>query len=143
MRMDYIDGVEPPPMRLKVERNKIERENNRRAKGDYNLRPVSLQSHRNPDSVVEETEAWATYQAQIAAGKADEPPKRHRKLGRRSELRALRHELCWSQTRVAEKAGLSLKTIRAAEEGSPVRERSQRRILKALSVPWSRRWEFF
>ncbi len=60
-----------------------------------------------------------------------------------NRIRAARQALGWTQTELAEKAGISARTIHAVEKGRPCRQATKRRILIALGVPWTVREEYF
>ena len=64
----FFDGVEPAPIRMKVEQAKTDREDARRARGDYNMKPVKNGQGSMSAEPIEQTEAWATYQDQLARG---------------------------------------------------------------------------
>lgn len=49
----------------------------------------------------------------------------------------------WTQTELAEKAGISARTIHAVEKGRPCRQATKRKILIALGVPWGVREDYF
>jgi len=49
----------------------------------------------------------------------------------------------WTQNDLAEKAGVSARTIHAIEKGRPCRQATKRRILRTLGVPWEMRDEYF
>jgi transcriptional regulator with XRE-family HTH domain len=60
-----------------------------------------------------------------------------------NRIRAARQALGWTQNELAEKAGISARTIHAIEKGRPCRQATKRRILNALGVPWELRNEYF
>lgn len=60
-----------------------------------------------------------------------------------NRIRAARQALGWTQTDLAEKSGVSPRTIHAIEKGSTCRQATKRRILSALGVPWELRAEYF
>ncbi len=60
-----------------------------------------------------------------------------------NRIRAARQALGWTQTELAEKAGISARTIHAVEKVRPCRQATKRRILIALGVPWVVREEYF
>ena len=60
-----------------------------------------------------------------------------------NRIRAARQALGWTQTELADKAGISARTIHAVEKGRPCRQATKRRILIALSVPWVVRADYF
>ena len=64
----FFDGIEPAPIRTKVEQSKVDRENARRARGDYKMRPVKNGQGSISAAPIEETAAWAIYQDQLARG---------------------------------------------------------------------------
>jgi transcriptional regulator with XRE-family HTH domain len=49
----------------------------------------------------------------------------------------------WTQTELAEKAGVSPRTVHAVEKGRPCRQSTKRRLLAALGVPWELRDDYF
>jgi transcriptional regulator with XRE-family HTH domain len=60
-----------------------------------------------------------------------------------NRIRAARQALGWTQTELAEKAGVSARTIHAVEKGRPCRQTTKRHILNALGVPWDLRDDYF
>jgi transcriptional regulator with XRE-family HTH domain len=60
-----------------------------------------------------------------------------------NRIRAARQALGWTQNELAEKSGVSPRTIHAIEKGSTCRQATKRRILAALGVPWEMRSEYF
>jgi DNA-binding XRE family transcriptional regulator len=60
-----------------------------------------------------------------------------------NRIRAARQALGITQNELAEKAGVSPRTIHAVEKGRSCRQATKRRILVALSVPWEARAEYF
>lgn len=60
-----------------------------------------------------------------------------------NRIRAARQALGWTQTDLAERSGVSPRTIHAIEKGSTCRQATKRRILSALGVPWELRSEYF
>ena len=60
-----------------------------------------------------------------------------------NRIRAARQALGWTQTELADKAGISARTIHAVEKGRPCRQATKRNILIALGVPWVVRAEYF
>jgi len=60
-----------------------------------------------------------------------------------NRIRAARQSLGWTQNDLAEKSGVSPRTIHAIEKGSTCRQATKRRILSALGVPWDLRGEYF
>ena len=60
-----------------------------------------------------------------------------------NRIRAARQALGWTQNELAEKAGISARTIHAVEKGRPCRQATKRQILNALGVPWEMRAEYF
>jgi len=60
-----------------------------------------------------------------------------------NRIRAARQALSWTQSELAQKAGVAPRTIHAVEKGRPCRQETKRRILVALGVPWSQRHEYF
>ncbi|NQZ99962.1 MAG: helix-turn-helix transcriptional regulator [Myxococcales bacterium] len=59
-----------------------------------------------------------------------------------NRIRAARHAMGWTQTELAEKAGISARTIHAVEKGRACRQATKRKILSALGVPWEMRDEY-
>jgi transcriptional regulator with XRE-family HTH domain len=49
----------------------------------------------------------------------------------------------WTQNDLAERAGVSTRTIHAIEKGRPCRQATKRHILSALGVPWEARGDYF
>jgi transcriptional regulator with XRE-family HTH domain len=60
-----------------------------------------------------------------------------------NRIRAARQAMGWTQNDLAEKAGVSARTIHAIEKGRPCRQATKRRILRTLGVPWELRDEYF
>lgn len=60
-----------------------------------------------------------------------------------NRIRAARQALGWTQDELAEKAGISPRTIHAVEQGRPCRQATKRCILSALGVPWELRDDYF
>jgi len=60
-----------------------------------------------------------------------------------NRIRAARQALGWTQNELAERAGVSARTIHAIEKGRPCRQATKRKILRTLSVPWEMRGEYF
>ena len=60
-----------------------------------------------------------------------------------NRIRAARQALGWTQNDLAEKSGVSPRTIHAIEKGSSCRQATKRRILASLGVPWDLRAEYF
>jgi transcriptional regulator with XRE-family HTH domain len=60
-----------------------------------------------------------------------------------NRIRAARQALGWTQNELADKAGISARTIHAVEKGRPCRQATKRKILIALGVPWIIRAEYF
>jgi transcriptional regulator with XRE-family HTH domain len=60
-----------------------------------------------------------------------------------NRIRAARQALGWTQNELAEKAGVSPRTIHAVEKGRSCRQATKRRILAALGVPWDARTDYF
>ncbi len=59
-----------------------------------------------------------------------------------NRIRAARQALGWTQNELADKAGISARTIHAVEKGRPCRQATKRKILSALGVPWEQRDEY-
>lgn len=49
----------------------------------------------------------------------------------------------WTQNDLADKSGVSARTIHAIEKGRPCRQATKRKILRTLGVPWDLREEYF
>jgi transcriptional regulator with XRE-family HTH domain len=60
-----------------------------------------------------------------------------------NRIRAARQALGWTQNELADKAGVSPRTIHAVEKGRSCRQATKRRILTALGVPWDLRADYF
>jgi DNA-binding XRE family transcriptional regulator len=60
-----------------------------------------------------------------------------------NRIRAARQALGWTQSDLAQKAGVSARTIHAVEKGRACRQTTKRQILSALGVPWEMRNEYF
>lgn len=60
-----------------------------------------------------------------------------------NRIRAARQALGWTQNDLADKAGVSARTIHAIEKGRPCRQATKRKILRTLGVPWDQRDEYF
>ena len=60
-----------------------------------------------------------------------------------NRIRAARQALGWTQNDLAEKSGVSPRTIHAIEKGATCRQATKRRLLAALGVPWELRAEYF
>ncbi len=60
-----------------------------------------------------------------------------------NRIRAARQALGWTQNELADRAGISARTIHAVEKGRTCRQATKRRILSALDVPWALRNEYF
>lgn len=60
-----------------------------------------------------------------------------------NRIRAARQAQGWTQNELANRAGISARTIHAIEKGRPCRQATKRRILQALGVPWDLRNEYF
>jgi DNA-binding XRE family transcriptional regulator len=60
-----------------------------------------------------------------------------------NRIRAARQALGWTQNELANKAGVSARTIHAVEKGRPCRQTTKRHILNALGVPWELRDDYF
>jgi DNA-binding XRE family transcriptional regulator len=59
-----------------------------------------------------------------------------------NRIRAARQALGLTQTELAEKAGISARTIHAIEKGRACRQATKRKILIALEVPWEMREQY-
>jgi transcriptional regulator with XRE-family HTH domain len=60
-----------------------------------------------------------------------------------NRIRAARQALGWTQNDLAEKSGVSARTIHAIEKGRACRQATKRKILRTLSVSWDLRAEYF
>jgi transcriptional regulator with XRE-family HTH domain len=60
-----------------------------------------------------------------------------------SRIRAARQALGWTQTELAQRAGVSARTVHAVEKGRTCRQATKRLILTALGVPWDQRYDYF
>ena len=60
-----------------------------------------------------------------------------------NRIRAARQALGWTQNELADKSGISARTIHAVEKGQACRQATKRKILNALGVPWMVREEYF
>jgi transcriptional regulator with XRE-family HTH domain len=66
-----------------------------------------------------------------------------RGFGRMNRIRAARQARGWTQTELADRAGVSPRTIYAVERGRSCRQATKRRILTALGVAWELREDYF
>jgi transcriptional regulator with XRE-family HTH domain len=60
-----------------------------------------------------------------------------------NRIRAARQALGWTQNDLADRAGISPRTIHAIEKGATCRQATKRRLLVALGVPWELLAEYF
>jgi len=60
-----------------------------------------------------------------------------------NRIRAARQALGWTQNELAERSGVSARTIHAVEKGTACRQATKRQILSALGVPWELRGDYF
>jgi transcriptional regulator with XRE-family HTH domain len=60
-----------------------------------------------------------------------------------NRIRAARQALGWTQNDLADRSGVSARTIHAIEKGRPCRQATKRKILRTLGVPWDLRSEYF
>ncbi len=60
-----------------------------------------------------------------------------------NRIRAARQAHSWTQNELAERAGVSARTIHAVEKGTRCRQATKRQILNALGVPWELRDDYF
>jgi len=60
-----------------------------------------------------------------------------------NRIRAARQALGWTQNVLAEKSGVSARTIHAIEKGRACRQATKRKILRTLGVSWELRGEYF
>ena len=60
-----------------------------------------------------------------------------------SRIRAARQARGWTQADLAERSGVSARTIHAVENGRTCRQATERLLLSALGVPWELRHEYF
>jgi transcriptional regulator with XRE-family HTH domain len=59
-----------------------------------------------------------------------------------NRIRAARQALGLTQNELAERAGVSARTIHAVEKGRPCRQATKRKVLQALGVPWELRNDY-
>ncbi len=60
-----------------------------------------------------------------------------------NRIRAARQALGWTQTDLADRAGVSPRTVHAVEKGHSCRQATKRLVLAALGVPWELRDDYF
>ena len=60
-----------------------------------------------------------------------------------NRIRAARQAHGWTQNELAERSGVSARTIHAVEKGTRCRQATKRQILNALGVPWEFRDDYF
>jgi transcriptional regulator with XRE-family HTH domain len=60
-----------------------------------------------------------------------------------NRIRIARQALGWTQSELADRAGVAARTVHAVEKGRPCRQETKRRILVALGVPWDLRNDYF
>ena len=60
-----------------------------------------------------------------------------------NRIRAARQALGWTQNDLADRAGISARTIHAIEKGRSCRQATKRKLLRTLGVPWDLRDEYF
>ncbi len=60
-----------------------------------------------------------------------------------NRIRAARQARGWTQNELAERAGVSPRTVYAVEKGGTCRQATKRRILAALGVSWQLRDDYF
>jgi transcriptional regulator with XRE-family HTH domain len=60
-----------------------------------------------------------------------------------NRIRAARQAQGWTQNDLADRAGISARTIHAIEKGRSCRQATKRKILRTLGVPWDLRDEYF
>ena len=60
-----------------------------------------------------------------------------------NRIRAARQAMGWTQSDLADRSGVSARTIHAIEKGRPCRQATKRKILRTLGVPWDMREEYF
>ena len=60
-----------------------------------------------------------------------------------NRIRAARQLRGWTQNDLADKSGISARTIHAIEKGRPCRQATKRKILRTLGVPWELRHDYF
>ena len=60
-----------------------------------------------------------------------------------NRIRAARQAHGWTQNELAERAGVSARTIHAVEKGTRCRQATKRQILNALGVAWELRDDYF
>jgi transcriptional regulator with XRE-family HTH domain len=63
--------------------------------------------------------------------------------GAMNRIRAARQAQGWTQNDLADRSGVSARTIHAIEKGRPCRQATKRKILRTLGVPWDLRSEYF
>jgi transcriptional regulator with XRE-family HTH domain len=66
-----------------------------------------------------------------------------RGFGPMNRIRAARQARGWTQTELADRAGVSPRTIYAVERGRSCRQATKRQILTALGVAWDLREDYF
>lgn len=60
-----------------------------------------------------------------------------------NRIRAARQARGWTQAELAQRAGISPRTVYAVECGRSCRQATKRRILTAIGVSWEERDEYF
>jgi DNA-binding XRE family transcriptional regulator len=100
---------------------------------DFSFKDASVPQSVGPDTRAD-TRAFGRYDSGVNA--PPEPPTVNR-------IRAARQALGWTQNELANKAGVSARTIHAIEKGRSCRQATKRSILNALGVPWDLRDEYF
>ncbi len=60
-----------------------------------------------------------------------------------NRIRAARQARGFTQAELARRARVAARTVHAIEQGKSCRQGTKRKILIALSVPWSERAEYF
>ena len=69
MSWEYIDGTEPASLRTPQEAARIKKADEKRARGDYNMRLQRSTPNTIDRMPVESTQAWADYMAALAQRK--------------------------------------------------------------------------
>ncbi|MCH2172259.1 helix-turn-helix transcriptional regulator [Myxococcota bacterium] len=59
-----------------------------------------------------------------------------------SRIRVARQTQGWTQNQLAQRAGISARTVHAVEMGRPCRQETKRKLLAALGIPWELRDEY-
>lgn len=59
-----------------------------------------------------------------------------------SRIRVARQAQGWTQNQLAQRAGISARTVHAVERGRPCRQETKRKLLAALGIPWELREQY-